>query len=86
MRRGGCGGAWAASAGWGALGELGFELGDAPVSEAGAAISAWAVVSAASALSARSRQDGSWSSLPRVLGVPVLLMASLTSARASGFA
>src|SRR5438067_2022190 len=31
--RAGCGGAWPASAGWGALGELGFELGDAPVSE-----------------------------------------------------
>jgi hypothetical protein len=27
------GGAWPASAGWGALGELGFELGDAPVGE-----------------------------------------------------
>src|SRR5579859_209941 len=30
---GGCGGAWPALAGWGALGELGFELGDAPVGE-----------------------------------------------------
>src|SRR6266699_6470712 len=31
--RGGCGGAWLALAGWGAFGELGFELGDAPVGE-----------------------------------------------------